>query len=70
MSAILDEESENAATDAANISGAVRMEAEMARKEAWTLDNFVALDPWDGAEIIASERWSLYGDGCEHISSR
>ena len=42
MSAILDEESENAATDAANISGAVRMEAEMARKEAWTLDNFVA----------------------------
>ena len=35
-----------------------------------TLDNFVALDPWDGAEIIASERWSLYGDGCEHISTR
>ena len=35
-----------------------------------SLDNFVALDPWDGAEITASERYSLYGDGCEHISSR
>lgn len=36
------EESENAAIDAANISGAVRMEAEMARKEAGTLDDLVA----------------------------
>ena len=35
-----------------------------------TLDNFIALDPWDGAQITASDRWSLYGDGCEHISSR
>ena len=35
-----------------------------------TLDNFVALDPWDGVELIASERYSLYGDGCEHISTR
>ena len=35
-----------------------------------TLDNFIALDPWDGAQIIASERFSLYGDGCEHISER
>ena len=35
-----------------------------------TLDNFIALDPWDGAKITVSERWSLYGDGCEHISSR
>lgn len=35
-----------------------------------TLDNFIALDPWDGAQIIASERFCLYGDGCEHISER
>ena len=35
-----------------------------------TLDNFVALDPWDGAQIIASERFDLYGDGCEHVSER
>ena len=35
-----------------------------------TLDNFIALDPWDGAELTASERYSLYGDGCEHLSSR
>ena len=35
-----------------------------------TIDNFIALDPWDGAQIIASERFSLYGDGCEHISER
>ena len=38
--------------------------------DSLTLDNFVALDPWDGAEITASERYSLFGDGCEHISSR
>lgn len=38
--------------------------------DSLSLDNFVALDPWDGAEITASERYSLYGDGCEHISSR
>ena len=42
MSAILDEKSENAAIDAANISGAVRMEAEMARRETGTLDGLVA----------------------------
>lgn len=35
-----------------------------------TLKNFIALDPWDGAQITASDRWSLYGDGCEHISDR
>ena len=35
-----------------------------------TLENFVALDPWDGKQITASERYSLYGDGCEHISTR
>ncbi len=35
-----------------------------------TLDNFIALDPWDGAQIVASEKYSLYGDGCEHISDR
>ena len=35
-----------------------------------TLANFVALDPWDGAQIVASERFALYGDGCEHVSGR
>ena len=35
-----------------------------------TLDNFIALDPWDGAQIVASDKYSLYGDGCEHISDR
>ena len=35
-----------------------------------TLANFIALDPWDGAEITASDRYTLYGDGCEHISDR
>ena len=38
--------------------------------DALTLENFVALDPWDGAQIIAAERYSLYGDGCQHISDR
>lgn len=35
-----------------------------------TLANFVALDPWDGVQLVASERFALYGDGCEHVSSR
>lgn len=35
-----------------------------------SLENFIALDPWDGAEIVASDRFSLYGDGCEHVSER
>lgn len=35
-----------------------------------TLDNFIALDPWDGAQIVASDRYGLYGDCCEHISER
>jgi len=34
------------------------------------LSNFIALDPWDGAQITASDRYSLYGDRCQHISSR
>ena len=38
--------------------------------DALTLENFIALDPWDGAQIIAAERYSLYGDGCQHISDR
>lgn len=33
-----------------------------------TLDNFIALDPVDGAQIVASDRYSLYGDACEHVS--
>ena len=35
-----------------------------------TLANFIALDPWDGAQINAASRFALYGDGCEHISDR
>ena len=38
--------------------------------DALTLENFIALDPWDGAQIIAADRFSLYGDGCQHISDR
>lgn len=35
-----------------------------------SLGNFVALDPWDGAQIIAGDRFDLYGDGCEHVTER
>lgn len=35
-----------------------------------TLSNFIALDPWDGSQLVASDRFWLYGDGCEHISDR
>lgn len=34
------------------------------------LDNFIALDPYDGAEIDAGASYSLYGDFCEHVSER
>lgn len=33
-----------------------------------SLGNFIALDPVDGAQIIASDRYALYGDACEHVS--
>ena len=33
-----------------------------------TLDNFIALDPVYGDEIIASDGYALYGDFCQHIS--
>lgn len=33
-----------------------------------SLSNFIALDPWDGAEIVAGENYVLYGDSCQHIS--
>lgn len=33
-----------------------------------SLSNFVALDPVDGAQITASDRYTLYGDACEHVS--
>lgn len=33
-----------------------------------TLDNFIALDPVYGNEIVASDGYTLYGDACEHIS--
>lgn len=35
-----------------------------------TLSNFIALDPWDGSQLVAGSRFWLYGDGCEHISDR
>ena len=35
-----------------------------------TLSNFIALDPWDGAQLNAGSKYALYGDGCEHISER
>ena len=35
-----------------------------------TLDNFIALDPWDGAQLNAGSKYELYGDGCEHVSER
>ncbi|MBR3181758.1 MAG: hypothetical protein IKF56_03850 [Eggerthellaceae bacterium] len=35
-----------------------------------TLSNFIALDPWDGTRLNAGSKYSLYGDGCEHVSSR
>lgn len=35
-----------------------------------TLSNFIALDPWDGAQINAGAKYALYGDGCEHVSDR
>lgn len=35
-----------------------------------TLSNFIALDPWDGAQLNAGSKYALYGDGCEHISDR
>ena len=38
--------------------------------DSLTLENFIALDPWDGAQIIAADRYALYGDGCQHISER
>ncbi|WP_255467409.1 hypothetical protein [Raoultibacter phocaeensis] len=38
--------------------------------DALDLANFIALDPYDGAEIVAGEKYSLYGDFCEHVSDR
>lgn len=35
-----------------------------------TLANFIALDPWDGAQLNAGSKYDLYGDGCEHVSDR
>lgn len=35
-----------------------------------TLDNFVAIDPWDGSVINASDGFELYGDNCQHVSDR
>lgn len=34
------------------------------------LANFTALDPYDGAEINAADRYTLYGDFCEHVSEQ
>ena len=35
-----------------------------------TLDNFIALDPANGQEVVASYRYVPYGDACEHVSDR
>lgn len=35
-----------------------------------SLSNFIALDPWDGAQLNAGSKYELFGDGCEHISER
>ena len=35
-----------------------------------TLDNFIALNPSDGAQIVASSGYALYGDGCQYVSER
>lgn len=35
-----------------------------------SLDNFLALDPVTGSEIVASDGYVLYGDFCEHVSDR
>lgn len=35
-----------------------------------TLANFIALDPWDGAQLNAGSKYALYGDGCQHVSTR
>ena len=35
-----------------------------------TLDNFIALNPSDGTQIVASSGYTLYGDGCQHVSER
>lgn len=36
--------------------------------DALTLDNFIALDPSNGQEVVASYRYVPYGDACEHVS--
>ena len=35
---------------------------------ALSLDNFIALDPANGQEIVASYRYTPYGDACQHVS--
>lgn len=34
-----------------------------------SLDNFVCLDPWDGTTFTVSDKFALYGDNCQHIST-
>ena len=36
--------------------------------DALTLDNFVALDPANGQEVVASYHYVPYGDACQHVS--
>ncbi|MEA5020346.1 MAG: hypothetical protein VB027_08250 [Gordonibacter sp.] len=36
--------------------------------DALTLDNFIALDPANGQEVVASYRYTPYGDACQHVS--
>ena len=38
--------------------------------DALTLDNFIALDPSNGQEVVASYRYVPYGDACEHVTDQ
>ncbi|MEG0461143.1 hypothetical protein [Gordonibacter sp.] len=40
----------------------------VADPDALTLDNFIALDPSNGQEVVASYRYVPYGDACQHVS--
>lgn len=35
-----------------------------------SLGNFIALDPWDGEQVNAADRFELHDDLCEHVSGR
>lgn len=43
---------------------------DVANPDELSLSNFICIDPWDGVEQNAGARFRLYGDNCQHISSR